>query len=123
MQARLRLFTLLGLAVTLIGLAFYIWWPGVDRNYGGNASAFRWAFWMAPLWLVLMLPAADLMSRRRWSRGVALVLLAFSALACNYPTWNPWSPYVDHELHGIHGVVTNFESRRCNPESPAMVSV
>jgi hypothetical protein len=89
---QLRLLTLVGLAVTLIGQAFYTWWPGVDRNYGGNASAFRWAFWMAPLWLVLMLPAADLMSRRRWSRGLALALLAFSALACHYPTWNPWSP-------------------------------
>ena len=89
---QLKLFTLLGLAVTLIGLAFYIWGPGVDRNYGGNASAFRWAFWMAPLWLGLMLPAVDLMSRSRWSRGVALVLLAFSGLACNYPTWTPWSP-------------------------------
>ena len=89
---QLKLFTLLGLAVTLIGLAFYIWAPGVDRNYGGNASAFRWAFWMAPLWLALMLPAVDLMSRSRWSRGVALLLLAFSALACNYPTWTPWSP-------------------------------
>jgi hypothetical protein len=88
---RLRLFALLALIVTLIGLGFYIRGSGVDRNYGGNASAFRWAFWMAPLWLVLMLPAADLMSRRSWSRGIALVLLAFSAMACFYPTWNPWS--------------------------------
>jgi hypothetical protein len=88
---QLRLLALIGLFVTLVGQAFYTWWPGVDRNYGGNASAFRWAFWMAPLWLVLMLPAADLMSRRSWSRGVALVLMAFSAMACFYPTWNPWS--------------------------------
>ncbi len=89
---RLRLLSLLGISVTVIGLAFYIVGQGVDRNYGGNASAFRWAFWMAPLWLVLMLPATDVMARRRWSRGVALVLLAISAVACFYPTWNPWSP-------------------------------
>jgi hypothetical protein len=91
-SVRLRLFALLGLFVTLIGLGFYIVGHGVDRNYGGNASAFRWAFWMAPIWLVLMLPAADLMARHRWSRGLALVLLSLSAVACFYPTWNPWSP-------------------------------
>ena len=100
---QLKLFTLLSLAVTLIGLAFYIWAPGVDRNYGGNASAFRWAFWMAPLWLALMLPAVDLMSRSRWLRGVALVLLSFSALACNYPIWNPWSPTWIMNLMGYMG--------------------
>ena len=88
----LRLFALLGLFVTLVCMAFYIWWPGVDRNYGGNASAFRWVFWLAPLWLVLMLPAADLMARRRRSRGLALLLLAASALSCHYPTWNPSGP-------------------------------
>jgi len=91
-QRRLKLCTLLFLVVTLVCLAFYIWWPGVDRNYGGNASAFRWVFWMAPMWFMLMLPAADLMGRRRWSRGVALVLLALSALSAAYPTWNPWIP-------------------------------
>ena len=43
------------------------------------------------MWLMLMLPAADLLSHRRWSRGVGLVLLALSALSASYPTWNPWS--------------------------------
>ena len=82
---------ILGLLITLVCFAFYIWFDGVDRNYGGNASAFRWVFWLAPLWLVLMLPAADLMSRRTWSRAVGLLLLAASALSCHYPTWNPSS--------------------------------
>jgi hypothetical protein len=100
---QLRLLTLLGLVVTVIGLTFYIAGNGVDRNYGGNASAFRWAFWMAPLWLVLMLPAADVMARSRWSRGVALVLITFSSLACHYPTWNPWSAPWIMNLMGYMG--------------------
>ncbi len=87
----LRWLALSGLLITLVCLGFYIWFDGVDRNYGGNASAFRWVFWLAPLWLVLMLPAADLLSRRRWSRAVCLLLLALSALSCAYPTWNPWT--------------------------------
>jgi len=91
-EPRLRWYTLLALGVTLICLVFYIAWPEVDRNYGGNASGFRWVFWMAPLWLMLMLPAADLLSRRRWSRGLVLVLLTLSVLSAAYPTWNPWSP-------------------------------
>jgi len=89
---RLKLCTLMALGVTLVCLAFYLWWPTVDRNYGGNASAFRWVFWMAPMWFMLMLPAADLLSHRRWSRGVGLVLLALSSLSASYPTWNAWSP-------------------------------
>jgi len=26
-------------------------------------------FWLAPLWLLAMLPAADSLARRRWTRG------------------------------------------------------
>jgi hypothetical protein len=91
-ERRLRLCASMVAGVTLVCLAFYIWYPSVDRNYGGSASAFRWVFWMAPMWLVLMLPAADLLSHRRWMRGVGLALLALSTLSANYPTWNPWTP-------------------------------
>jgi hypothetical protein len=48
-------------------------------------------FWFAPLWLVTMLPAADAMARRRWSRLIALLLLIASVLSTCYPTWNPWT--------------------------------
>jgi hypothetical protein len=88
---RLRLCALMALGVTLVCLAFYLWWPTVDRNYGGSASAFRWVFWMAPLWFMLMAPAADLLSHRRWSRAIGLLLLALSVLSASYPTWNPWT--------------------------------
>ena len=43
---RLRLYAFGALGITLVCLAFYLWWPGVDRNYGGTASGFRWVFWM-----------------------------------------------------------------------------
>jgi hypothetical protein len=88
---QLKLLTFAALAVTLVCLVFYVWWPGVDRNYGGNASAFRWVFWLAPLWFMLMAPAADLLSYRRWTRAAGLLLLLFSVLSASYPTWNPWS--------------------------------
>jgi len=43
------------------------------------------------MWLLAMLPAADALSRRRWTRGLALVLLAVSVVSVSYPTWNPWT--------------------------------
>ena len=88
---RLRLLALVLGGVSLVCLAFYLWSPSVDRNYGGTSSGFRWVFWMAPAWLVLMLPAADAVSGRRVARAVALVLLAVSALSTTYPLWNPWT--------------------------------
>jgi hypothetical protein len=48
-------------------------------------------FWLIPMWLVAILPAADLAAQRRWSRGLALALLCLSALSASYPTWNPWT--------------------------------
>jgi hypothetical protein len=75
--------------VSAVCLAFYLSRPLADRNYGGTASAFRWVFWFAPLWLVAMLPALDALQRTSL-RVVCLVLLALSAMSAAYPTWNPW---------------------------------
>lgn len=72
-------------------ILFYILRPLDDRNYGGMTSGFRWAFWMAPLWLVAMLPVADWAGKRRWSQIGAAVLLGLSVLSASYPTWNPWT--------------------------------
>jgi hypothetical protein len=85
-----RALGLLIASVSLVCLVFYLCRPQDDRNYGGMTSGFRWAFWFAPLWLVAMLPAADLLSARRWLRGLAIVFLAISVLSVSYPTWNPW---------------------------------
>jgi hypothetical protein len=64
--------------------------PLEDRNYGGMTSAFRWVFWCAPLWIVMLIPAADRLARTTWGQLLAAVLLSFSVLSASYPTWNPW---------------------------------
>lgn len=87
----LRQLTLLTALVSLACVTFYLSRPLIDRNYGGMTSGMRWFFWLAPLWLLAMLPAADWFASRRWARGVALVALALSVLAASYPTWNPWT--------------------------------
>lgn len=93
---RLRELALLIAAVSLACLVFYIGILGQkDRNYGGMSSGFRWAFWLAPLWLLAMLPAADATARRGWTRLLASGLLVLSVLSASYPTWNPWThPWV-----------------------------
>jgi hypothetical protein len=87
----LRVWGLAIAAVSVACLLFYIFRPLDDRNYGGMTSGFRWAFWMAPLWLLAMQPVADWASRRRWSQIGAAVLLGLSVLSVSYPTWNPWT--------------------------------
>lgn len=94
----LRPFVLLAGAVSIICFVFYVLQPREDRNYGGMTSGLRWMFWMAPVWLLALLPAADAMARRRWTRGIALVFLVWSVLSVAYPTWNPWT----------HPWLTNF---------------
>ena len=47
--------------LTFVCLAFYIARPMADRNYGGMCSGFRWMFWFTPLWLLCLVPAADVL--------------------------------------------------------------
>jgi len=97
---RLRELALMVAVVSLVCLVFYLTRSQDDRNYGGMTSGFRWMFWFAPLWLVAMLPAADWVARRTWTRAVALGLLALSVLSVCYPTWNPWThPWMLDWLH------------------------
>ena len=77
--------------LSVVVLAFYLSRPQGDRNYGGMTSGLRWMFWLAPLWLVALLPAADRLAASRWGQALALVLLACSVMSASYPTWNPWT--------------------------------
>ncbi len=87
-QARLAL---LAAAVSTVCLAFYLARPLIDRNYGGLTAGFRWQFWLIPLWLLGMLPAADRLGAWRWGRGLMWAALAVSVFSVAYPTWNPWT--------------------------------
>ncbi len=90
-QYRLRELALFIALLSIICLAFYLSRPPIDRNYGGTASALRWMFWFAPMWLVAALPAADRLTCCRGGRAFGGILLALSVLSASYPTWNPWS--------------------------------
>lgn len=76
--------------ISVVCIAFYLLRPQEDRNYGGMTSGFRWVFWLAPLWLLAMLPAVDWTAAAKWRKAIAGILLALSAMSAAYPTWNPW---------------------------------
>jgi hypothetical protein len=82
-----RTLPLLALVLSLLVFAFYL---VKTNNYGGWTSGLRWFFWLIPLWLLAMIPAADGVARTRLGRGFACVLLALSALSVAYPAFNPW---------------------------------
>jgi hypothetical protein len=82
-----RIFGALALALTATVCAFYIW---KTNNYEGWTSGPRWQFWLTPLFLIAMLPAADGLASTRWGRWLGLALLAVSVFSATYPVWNPW---------------------------------
>ncbi|MFM7136775.1 MAG: glycosyltransferase family 2 protein, partial [Planctomycetota bacterium] len=85
--------------VSVVVIGFYLTRPLADRNYGGMSSGFRWAFWLAPLWVAAAVPAADRLARSTLGRGVGLLLLAGSVISVAYPTWNPWTlPWIQQWL-------------------------
>jgi hypothetical protein len=86
-----RQFALAIAAVSAVVLAFYLSRPQLDRNYGGTSSGFRWAFWLAPLWVAAITPAADRLAASRAGRLVALALLGLSVVSVAFPTWSPWT--------------------------------
>ncbi|WP_254507196.1 emopamil-binding family protein [Anatilimnocola floriformis] len=77
--------------LTLVVLAFYFSRPLIDRNYGGVTSGLRWLFWLIPLWLLAIIPAADATANSRWGRIAAVICFAISVFSANYAALNPWS--------------------------------
>lgn len=77
--------------VTLVCLTFYIFRPLEDRNYGGVACGFRWAFWMIPGWLLLAVPGATWLSKSTIGRGLLLILVAASVFFAWTNYANPWT--------------------------------
>jgi hypothetical protein len=86
-----RLLAIFTLSVSVVVIGFYL--VGVDKrthNYGGWSNGLRWLMWLAPLWLLCLLPAADRLSCCRRGRLLGYVLLGFSVLSVSYSDWNPW---------------------------------
>ncbi|WP_417729841.1 hypothetical protein [Rosistilla oblonga] len=75
---------------TLVCFAFYIARPLIDRNYGGVSCAFRWMLWFIPLWIWLLLPAADWISNHPVGRVLGCGMLAVGLFSVVSSLENPW---------------------------------
>ena len=103
-QINLRWLAALTLGVSIVVIGFYLMRPEMDRNYGGYCCALRWLFWLAPMWLVCMLPVVDWLGRKRWGRWVCFLLLGLSILSAGYSLDNPWSLPWLYEVWGWTGI-------------------
>jgi hypothetical protein len=78
--------------LTFVCLVFYIGLRGVeDRNYGGVSCCLRWMLWLAPLWLLCLLPACDAVADSALWRKMMIALLGLSVISASYNSMNPWS--------------------------------
>lgn len=92
------------LGVSAVVIVFFAAIVGT-ANYGGWTSGARWFFWLAPLWLISLLPAADRCAGSRWRRGVCLALLGVSVFSAAYPAWNPWRhPWIYNWMEAVGGI-------------------
>ena len=85
------MFAAMTLVVSVVVFVFYLT-RTQSYNYGGNTSGPRWLFWLIPLWVLAMPPAADRLAGSTAGRVACAVLLGASVFAAFYPAWNPWRP-------------------------------
>jgi hypothetical protein len=83
-----EVFAAMTFVVSLTVFTFYLT-RTQSYNYGGFTSGPRWLFWLIPLWVVAVVPAADRLAGSRGGRLLCAVLLGFSVLSVFYPV-NPW---------------------------------
>jgi hypothetical protein len=84
-----EMFAAMTLVVSVTVFAFYLT-RTQSYNYGGFTSGPRWLFWLIPLWVLAIPPAADRLAGSKAGRLLCAVLLGFSVLSVFYPAWNPW---------------------------------
>jgi hypothetical protein len=85
-----RLWAELAAATALLSLVVIGYYIYKSDNYGGWTNGPRWLMWLAPLWLLTLLPVVDRLGQRRGGRIVCLALLYLSVLSAHYWDWNPW---------------------------------
>ncbi len=90
-EPSLRLLGGVIVTITLVVFFFYLMQPQENRNFGGVTTGLRWTFWLVPLWLLALLPAADWSAESRSRRIAAGICVALSVMSASFATWNPWT--------------------------------
>lgn len=103
-QFQMRWLGFMTVVLSVVVIGFYLVRPEMDRNYGGVTSALRWLFWLAPLWLVCMLPVVDGLARTKTGKAICYFLFAVSAISACYSVMNPWVHPWLYEIWEITGL-------------------
>jgi hypothetical protein len=77
--------------ISIVVVTFYIVRPQIDRNYGGMTCVLRWLLWLAPLWLVCIIPIADRITQSTLWKTIAWILVILSFASSLYAFSNPWT--------------------------------
>ena len=101
---QMRWLGIMGLSISIVVMFFYINRTMMDRNYGGVTSGLRWAFWMAPIWLVSMLPIVDWLAKSKSGKAFCFALLIISAVSAMYSANNPWVHPWLYEIWDLTGL-------------------
>ncbi|MFK7768710.1 MAG: hypothetical protein AB8B55_15930 [Mariniblastus sp.] len=101
---QMRWLGMMGLTISIVVVLFYINRTMMDRNYGGVTSGLRWAFWMAPIWLVSMLPIVDWLGKSKSGKALCFALLVISAVSAMYSANNPWVHPWLYEIWDLTGL-------------------
>lgn len=89
-KSRLRGVTVLGMALSVLVIAFYMT-KTENYNYGGVSVALRWTLWLTPFWILAMIPLLNRFGRSWILRGPALLFLMVSLFSAWYPAQSPWT--------------------------------
>lgn len=89
-RSSLRVFHLLGIALSVIVIGFYMT-KTENYNYGGVSVALRWTLWLTPFWLLMMIPFLGRFGSSVFVRLPAVFLLLFSLFSAWYPANSPWT--------------------------------
>ena len=101
---QMRWFAFMTIVISIVVVAFYIMRPEHDRNYGGWTSALRWLFWLAPMWLVSIVPIAEWLGKSSRGRMLCYGVLLLSAVSACYSLGNPWVHPWLYEIWDMTGV-------------------
>lgn len=80
-------------SVSFIVFAFYML-KTENYNYGGVSVALRWMQWLAPLWVLVMLPVVEVLGASRWGRCGLFTTLVLSVIFAWSPSDGPWKQSV-----------------------------
>lgn len=89
-KSRLKSIHLLGIALTIIVIGFYLS-KTENYNYGGVSVALRWTLWLTPFWLLAIVPLFNRFGSWQILRIPALLFLCFSIFSAWYPANAPWT--------------------------------